>query len=125
MAATPCANSDCKTKARMHWNGNRLATVGPRMLSDVTGSTESRTQARSVDILPACRRWVSLVSALVFVIGCATRSSEGGPPAPAPTYRVGDRWVYQASDGFRAPTTWVETHEVVSVDSTGIVVRVT
>jgi hypothetical protein len=75
--------------------------------------------------MPTCCRWLSLVSVLAFAVGCATQSSVGGPAAPAPTYRVGDRWVYQASDGFRAPTTWVETHEVVSVDSTGIVVRVT
>ena len=57
--------------------------------------------------------------------GCTMLPSEGGPAAPAPTYRVGDRWVYQASDGFRAPTTWEETHEVISVGPAGITVRVT
>jgi hypothetical protein len=70
-------------------------------------------------------RWLSLVSALALVVGCAMLPSEGGPAAPAPTYRVGDRWVYQASDGFRAPATWVETHEVVSVSPAHITVRVT
>ncbi len=76
-------------------------------------------------MLPACWRWLLSVPVLAFAVGCSTQSSVGAPAAPAPTYRVGDRWVYQASDGFRAPTTWVETHEVVSVDSTGIVARIT
>ena len=75
-------------------------------------------------LLARCRCLLS-VSVLALVVGCAVLPLEGGPAAPAPTYRVGDRWVYQASDGFRAPTTWVETHEVVRVDSAGISVRVT
>src|SRR6266446_1029775 len=69
--------------------------------------------------------YLLLVSVLALVVGCATLPFESGPAAPAPTYRVGDRWVYQASDGFRAPATWVETHEVVSVGPAGISVRVT
>src|SRR6266576_5473510 len=70
-------------------------------------------------------RYLLLLSVLALVVGCAMLPFEGGPAAPAPTYRVGDRWVYQASDGFRAPATWVETHEVVSVGPAGISVRVT
>src|SRR5256885_13838046 len=66
-----------------------------------------------------------LLSVLALVVGCATLPFESGPAAPATAYRVGDRWVYQASDGFRAPATWVETHEVVSVGPAGISVRVT
>ena len=38
--------------------------------------------------------------------------------------RVSDRWVYNCSDGYRVPVTWVETHEVITIDSTGIAVRV-
>ena len=75
--------------------------------------------------MPARCRWLSLVPVLACMVGCATLPGGGGPVAPAPTYRVGDRWVYQASDGFLAPTTWVETHEVVSVDAAGISVRIT
>ena len=48
-----------------------------------------------------------------------------GPPAPAPALRVGDRWVYNCSDGYRVPVTWVETHQVIAMDATGISVRVT
>ena len=70
-------------------------------------------------------RYLLLLSVLGLVVGCAMLPFEGGPAAPAPMYRVGDRWVYQASDGFRAPATWVETHEVVSVGPAGISVRVT
>ena len=61
----------------------------------------------------------------IALAGCAMQPVDGGPAATAPTYRVGDRWVYQASDGFRDPTTWVETHEVLSVDAKGITVRIT
>jgi hypothetical protein len=70
-------------------------------------------------------RWLPLLPILALVAGCAMLPFEGGPAAPAPTYRIGDRWVYQASDGFRAPTTWEETHEVISVGPAGITVRVT
>jgi hypothetical protein len=40
-------------------------------------------------------------------------------------WRVGDRWVYHCSDGYRVPVQWTETHEVTAVDATGIAVRVT
>ena len=74
--------------------------------------------------MPTIFRWLSLML-VPALVGCAMLQSESGPTAPAPTYRVGDRWVYQASDGFRAPATWVETHEVVSVGAGNITVRVT
>ena len=73
----------------------------------------------------ARRVWLSVVPVLVLVAGCTTLPFASGPAVPAPTYHVGDRWIYQASDGFRAPTTWVETHEVISVAPAGITVRVT
>lgn len=44
---------------------------------------------------------------------------------PAPVFRVGDRWVYNARDGFRVPVTWTETHEVTAAAAGGIDVRVT
>ena len=59
------------------------------------------------------------------IAGCAGGIGASGPPAPAPVWRVGDRWVYSAADGWRAPVTWTETHEVISMSAAGIEVRVT
>lgn len=65
-------------------------------------------------------------AALVLVGGCAGLGMAGsGPAADAPAYRVGDRWVYRAEDGFRVKTPWEETHEVVAVGADGVTVRVT
>ena len=61
----------------------------------------------------------------LLAAGCAGGGTASGPSAPAPAWRVGDRWTYSARDGFRAPVTWEETHEVVTVDAGGIAVRVT
>lgn len=60
----------------------------------------------------------------VALAGCAT-PGEDAPAAAAPTYRVGDTWVYRAADGFRAPVRWEETREVVAIGPEGITVRVT
>ena len=70
---------------------------------------------------------VFCVAAFVALGGCAgiEGGATGGPPAPAPTFQVGDRWVYRASDGFRVPVTWEETHEVTAINADGITVRVT
>jgi hypothetical protein len=67
----------------------------------------------------------ALFAALV-ASGCASIGAGGdaGPPAPAPQYRVGDRWVYRIVDGFRTPVTWDETHEVASIEPGLITVRV-
>ena len=62
----------------------------------------------------------SLLSACAGVPGVAD-----GPPAPAPSYRVGDRWNYSGRDGFRDPLVWEETREVIAVTSAGIDIRVT
>ena len=62
---------------------------------------------------------------LAVMTGCASMSDGKGPEAPAPAYRVGDRWTYDAMDGFRQKTRWVETHEVIAVAPTGITVRIT
>src|SRR6185295_17685529 len=48
-----------------------------------------------------------------------------GPPAPAPVYKVGDRWIYSGRDGFRDPLVWEETREVVAVAPGAIDIRVT
>jgi len=70
-----------------------------------------------------------LLAAIVLtgVAGCAGFDSAGtgGPAAEAPVLRVGDRWTYRASDGFRAPLTWNETHEVTAVAPGAITVHVT
>src|SRR6266567_1972577 len=67
--------------------------------------------------------------ALVFgLVGCASLHSfatTAGPATPVPTYRVGDRWTFQGQDGFLAKQRWVETHEVMAVDPSGIKVRIT
>jgi hypothetical protein len=44
---------------------------------------------------------------------------------PAPTYQVGDRWVYRAQDGFLQPMVWEETREVLSTGDGRVTVRVT
>jgi len=67
-----------------------------------------------------------LAAALAVLAGCAGVTTQGsGPVVEAPAYRVGDRWVYSAVDGFRAKTTWQETREVVAVGADGITMRVT
>ena len=70
------------------------------------------------------RRTFMLAGSAALVGGCVSVPGVDGPPAPAPVFRVGDRWVYDCSDGFRVPVTWVETHEVTAIDAQGIDVRV-
>ena len=67
------------------------------------------------------------VSAIVLAVvaGCAAMLGDRGPDVSAPTYHVGDRWVYAAEDGFRVKAQWVETHEVTGIGPKGITVRVT
>ena len=71
------------------------------------------------------RRTFMLAAPAMLASGCVSVGGTAGPPTPAPTVRVGDRWVYNCADGYRVPVTWVETHEVTIIDSTGIAVRVT
>src|SRR6476646_7909277 len=70
---------------------------------------------------------MSFVVATLALAGCAAGPSGAGsgPPAEAPAYRVGDRWVYHGDDGFRVKTEWDETHEVVGIGPEGITVRIT
>jgi len=64
--------------------------------------------------------------ALATLAGCAGLDAQGsGPAAEAPVFRVGDRWVYRAEDGFRMKTPWEETHEVTAIGPDGVTVRVT
>src|SRR5512144_2776370 len=70
---------------------------------------------------------IAALAALATLAGCAAGpgGAGSGPPAEAPVYRVGDRWVYQGSDGFRVKTEWEETHEVIAIGPEGITVRIT
>ena len=69
------------------------------------------------------------VAALALLVaGCAGVESAGdlnGPVAAAPTFHVGERWVYRGREGFRSPVIWEETHEVTAVGPEGVTVRVT
>ena len=76
------------------------------------------------------RRRVALIfglAAMGALAGCASLDSPGsGRAAEAPTYRVGDRWVYHGRDGFfRLFTTWEETHTISAVGADGIGERIT
>ncbi len=70
---------------------------------------------------------IVVVGLATLLAGCAggVGFTRTGPAAPAPVFRVGDRWVYEASDGYRSPITWTETHEVTAAGADGITVRVT
>ena len=64
--------------------------------------------------------FASLLAACAELPGTAS-----GPPAAAPAYKVGDRWVYKGGDGFRDPLVWDETREVIAVSPGAIDIRVT
>lgn len=67
-----------------------------------------------------------IVAAVAALAGCAGLDRAGsGPAAEAPAYRVGDRWVYHAEDGFRVTTVWDETHEIMAIGADGFTVRIT
>ena len=61
----------------------------------------------------------TLVAACAGIPGAAD-----GPPAPAPAFKPGDRWVYSARDGFRDPLVWEETREILSASPAGIEIRI-
>ena len=71
------------------------------------------------------RRTFLLAVGAAALPGCVVVGGASGPPVPAPVYRVGDRWVYSARDGFRLPVIWDETHEVTSVNAQGITAQIT
>jgi hypothetical protein len=79
-------------------------------------------------MVPSSRAWS--VAFVAFVAAALAGCAGGGSPGPgrvaeAPAYRVGDRWVYHAEDGFRVKTVWDETHEVVAIGTEGATVRIT
>jgi len=74
-------------------------------------------------------RLLVIVLATTFVsaasIGqCASLRGAPGPAAEAPQPRVGDRWVYRATDGYKNEVAWQETYEVTSVAPDAINVKV-
>ena len=71
------------------------------------------------------RRTFMLAAAAATLPGCLAVGGTAGPPVPAPVHRVGDRWIYNARDGFRAPVTWDETHEIIAINAQGITVQET
>ena len=80
--------------------------------------------------MPTLPRFLTItvaIGALTALTGCAgvAGGAGSGPPAEAPAYRVGDRWVYHGDDGFRVKTEWDETHEVIAIGPEGITVRIT
>ena len=70
---------------------------------------------------------VAAITAFGALGGCAgAPGREGsGPPAEAPAYRIGDRWVYHGEDGFRVKTEWDETHEITAISADGIAAQMT
>ena len=69
---------------------------------------------------------VSALPPSAALAGCAGFESAGsGPAAEAPAYRVGDRWIYRAQDGFLAPERWEETHAISAIGADGISARIT
>lgn len=66
-----------------------------------------------------------IVVAMFAACGGLESAGSGSPAADVPTFRVGDKWVYRATDGFRSPLRWDETHEVIAVAPGAITVRVT
>src|SRR4051812_23515527 len=89
--------------------------------------------ARAVDLgwSPVMRSILLIRTAAIVLVaalaGCAGLESpgSGGPAAEAPAFRVGDRWVYRATDGFRVPLQWSETHVVTAVAPGAITIRIT
>ena len=72
---------------------------------------------------------VPVVAALALA-GCAspgasTSAAGSAVVAEAPTYRVGDRWVYRVNQQFRAAPDFDETVEITAVGPDGITARVT
>lgn len=72
-------------------------------------------------------RCLPLLLVLTLLLNACALGPGGapGPAAQAPDFRVGDRWVYQAEDGYRVRIQWTETHEIAAIDASGLTVRVT
>jgi hypothetical protein len=90
----------------------------------------TRNTPSAVRMLPITRAACVAIAGTVLaaLAGCAAvldSPGSGGPAVDPPAYRVGDRWVYRAVDGFRAPVRWEETREVTAIAADGITVRIT
>lgn len=72
---------------------------------------------------------LAMVIVAIIASGCTVPAvspgGDAGPPAAAPTLKVGDRWVYSGKDGYRVAITWQETHEIAAMTADGITVKVT
>jgi len=86
---------------------------------------------RSHDVIVDPLRRRLLLAAVVtptlpLLSACAATGSTGdGPAAKAPDWRLGDRWTYAVSDGFRSPVVWTETREIIAAGAEGFQLRVT
>lgn len=74
-------------------------------------------------------RITTYILAIVAVAGLAGCMGLAAPRpgervADAPKLAVGERWVYRARDGFRAPDLWTETREVTAIGAGGYTVHV-
>jgi hypothetical protein len=58
------------------------------------------------------------------LLAAAATGHAAGQSAPAPEYRIGDRWNYHVVTGYRQKVEWDETHEVVAAGAEGVTVRV-
>ena len=105
------------------WRRARLGLAHPA--EGMAADSRLFTKRCSIGSMTLDRRSFLLAASGAMLPGCASIGGESGPPAAAPVYRVGDRWVYSARDGFRLPVTWDETHEVIAIDAQGIAIRVT
>ncbi len=68
----------------------------------------------------------SSIAFAAFVLACVTAPTVNAQSAPAPTMKVGDRWVYNVKSGFAMTAiTYQETREVTSVSGVGFKLKVT
>jgi len=66
------------------------------------------------------------IALFAFVLASAIAPAANAQTAAAPTFKVGDRWVYDVKSGIGLQTvTYQETREVTSVGSGGIKIKVT
>jgi uncharacterized protein YceK len=69
---------------------------------------------------------MAAVIAITVLSACSSIGTSNEAGVDAPTYAVGDRWVYAAHDGFfRTVTRWEESREVVAISPGNITVRIT
>lgn len=76
--------------------------------------------------LRTLRKGLAAAATALALVSCAViPPGAPGPAVDVPTLHVGDRWVYQGTDGYRVPVVWDETHEVTAIGPEGITVRIT